>query len=139
MDRVESGEEVIIEHDEGATAKIMPVVGRVNRTAIGSLADQLDLSGGWDSTETNVDISADFGVTIVAKPFVRDVAEEVAEGLNERAAPADLSLPAYVADELAWFARAPANAAGVARLRSRDRSDAPSTEDILEAVWQSRP
>jgi antitoxin (DNA-binding transcriptional repressor) of toxin-antitoxin stability system len=42
-------------------AKIIPLVRRVNRTAVGSLAGRLDLSGDWDSPETNAEIAADFG------------------------------------------------------------------------------
>lgn len=43
-------------------AKIVPLVRRVNRTTIGSLAGQLDLSGDWDSPKTNDEIAASFGI-----------------------------------------------------------------------------
>jgi len=36
------------------------VVPVVNRTAIGPLAGQFDLPGGWDPPRTNADIAADF-------------------------------------------------------------------------------
>jgi hypothetical protein len=39
------------------------LVRRVNRTAIGSLAGRLDLSGDWDSPQTNAVIAADFGIS----------------------------------------------------------------------------
>jgi hypothetical protein len=38
------------------------LVRRVDRTAIGSLAGQLDLTGDWDSPATNAEIAADFGI-----------------------------------------------------------------------------
>lgn len=36
---------------------------RMNRTAIGLLADQLDVSGGWDSPGTDAEIATDFGIS----------------------------------------------------------------------------
>lgn len=62
IERVELGEEVIIDRAGTPVAKIVPLVRRVNRTAIGSLAGKVDLSGGWDSPETNAEIAADFGL-----------------------------------------------------------------------------
>jgi hypothetical protein len=56
---VERGKEVIIGRAAAAVTEIVPLTGRVNRTAIGSLAGQLDLSGDWDSPETNAEIAAD--------------------------------------------------------------------------------
>ena len=41
-------------------AKVVPLVRRVNRASIGSLAGHLDLSGDWDSAQTNAEIAADF-------------------------------------------------------------------------------
>jgi prevent-host-death family protein len=61
--RVESGQEVIIDRAGKPVAKIIPLVRRANRTAIGSLAGQLDLSGDWDSSRTNAEIADDFGIT----------------------------------------------------------------------------
>jgi prevent-host-death family protein len=61
IERVEHGEEIIIDRAGSPVAKIVPLVRRVNRTAIGSLAGQVDLSGDWDSSETNAEIAADFG------------------------------------------------------------------------------
>src|SRR4051794_13376691 len=43
IERVESGEEVIIDRAGVPVARIIPLSRRVNRTAIGSLAGQLDL------------------------------------------------------------------------------------------------
>jgi len=62
IERVEGGEEVFIDRAGTPVAKVVPLVRRVNRTAIGSLAGQLDLSGEWDSPQTNDDIADTFGV-----------------------------------------------------------------------------
>jgi prevent-host-death family protein len=62
IERVERGEEIIIDRAGKPVAKIIPLVREVNRTAIGSLAGQLDLTGNWDSPETNAEIAADFGI-----------------------------------------------------------------------------
>jgi prevent-host-death family protein len=62
IERVENGEEVIIDRAGKPVAKIIPLVRRVNRTTIGSLAGQLDLSGDWDSPQTNAEIAADFDI-----------------------------------------------------------------------------
>jgi len=62
IERVERGEEIIIDRAGTPVAKVVPLVRRVDRTAIGSLAGQLDLSGDWDSPRTNAEIAADFGI-----------------------------------------------------------------------------
>jgi prevent-host-death family protein len=62
IERVERGEEVIIDRAGTPVAKVVPLVRRVNRTTIGSLAGQLDLGGDWDSPQTNAEIAADFGI-----------------------------------------------------------------------------
>jgi prevent-host-death family protein len=62
IERVERGEEVIIDRAGTPVAKVVPLIRRANRTAIGSLAGQLDLTGDWDSPRTNADIAADFGI-----------------------------------------------------------------------------
>jgi hypothetical protein len=49
-----------------------------------------------------------------------------------------MSLSAYVARELADIAARPTNAEIVKRLKARDRSQGPSTADILEAVAEGR-
>jgi prevent-host-death family protein len=59
---VERGEEVIVDRAGVPVAKVVPLVRRVNRTAIGSLAGQVDLSGDWDSPQTHAEIAADFGL-----------------------------------------------------------------------------
>jgi len=70
--------------------------------------------------------------------YIRDVADEVAETLKERAAAAGMSLSAYVARELATIASRPTNAEIVQRLKNRDRSAGPSTAEIVQAVQDSR-
>jgi prevent-host-death family protein len=63
IERVERGEEVIIDRAGTPVAKIVPLIRRANRTAVGSLAGRLDLSGDWDSPETNAEIAAEFGIS----------------------------------------------------------------------------
>ena len=70
--------------------------------------------------------------------YIRDVADEVADTLKERAAAEGKSLSAYVGAELAKIAARPTNAEIVARLRARDRSAGPSTDEIIQAVQAGR-
>lgn len=63
IERVAGGEEVIIDRAGTPVAKIVPLVRRVDRTSVGSLAGQVDLSGDWDSPQTNAEIAADFGIS----------------------------------------------------------------------------
>jgi hypothetical protein len=70
--------------------------------------------------------------------YVRDVPTEVTETLKRRAAAEGKSLSAYVAGELSRIASRPTNAEIVERLRRLDRSQGPSTPDIVEALGQSR-
>jgi len=70
--------------------------------------------------------------------YIRDVSEEVAETLKQRAAAQGKSLSAYVGAELAKIAARPTNDEIVARLRTRDRSDGPTTEEIVAAVQADR-
>ena len=70
--------------------------------------------------------------------YVRDVPDEVTQTLKERAAAEGKSLSAYVAAELGRIAARPTNAEIVARLRDRDRTEGPSTTDIVEALRESR-
>lgn len=62
IERVEHGEEIFIDRAGTPVAKVVPLVRRAHRTAIGSLAGQLDLSGDWDSAATNAAIAAEFGL-----------------------------------------------------------------------------
>jgi len=63
IERVEHGEEIFIDRAGTPVAKIIPLVRRANRTAVGSLAGQLDLSGDWDSPQANAEIAADSGIS----------------------------------------------------------------------------
>jgi prevent-host-death family protein len=62
IERVERGEEIIIDRAGTPVARVVPLVRQTNRTAIGSLAGQVDLSSDWDSPQTNAEIATDFGV-----------------------------------------------------------------------------
>jgi hypothetical protein len=70
--------------------------------------------------------------------YIREVSEEVAETLKQRAAAQGMSLSAYVGAELARIAARPTNDEIVARLRARDRSDGPTTDEIVGAVQADR-
>ncbi len=70
--------------------------------------------------------------------YIRDVSEEVATTLKERAAAEGKSLSAYVAAELTKIAARPTNAQIAATLRDRDRSAGPTSDEILEAVQAAR-
>jgi len=70
--------------------------------------------------------------------YIRDVTEEVAETLKQRAAAQGKSLSAYVGAELAKLAARPTNEEIVARLRARDRSNGPTTDEIVAAVQADR-
>ncbi len=70
--------------------------------------------------------------------YIRDVSDDVAETLKERAAAEGKSLSAYVGAELTKIAVRPTNAQVVARLRERDRSAGPTPDEILEAVRDGR-
>jgi plasmid stability protein len=70
--------------------------------------------------------------------YIRDVSEDVAETLKERAAAEGKSLSAYVGAELTKIASRPTNAQVAARLRERDRSAGPTADEILEAVRAGR-
>lgn len=64
IERVQSGEEIIFDRGGVSVAKIIPLAHMVNRTAVSALAGQLDLTGDWDSAETNAEIAADFGASV---------------------------------------------------------------------------
>lgn len=70
--------------------------------------------------------------------YIRDVSEDVAEKLKQRAAAEGRSLSAYVGAELAKMAARPTNAEIVARLKARDRSSGPSAKQIVAAVQAGR-
>lgn len=70
--------------------------------------------------------------------YIRDVSDDVAATLKERAAAGGMSLSAYVAAELTKIATRPTNDQIVARLRARDRSNGPSTAEIVAAVQAGR-
>ena len=77
-------------------------------------------------------------VDVMATMHIRDVPEDVAATLKERAATEGKSLSAYVAAELARIAARPTNAQIIDRLRARDRSTGPSSGYIVAAVQAGR-
>ncbi|RKT77878.1 hypothetical protein DFJ68_1307 [Terracoccus luteus] len=70
--------------------------------------------------------------------YIRDVSDDVADILKERAAAEGKSLSAFVGAELTKIATRPTNAQIVARLRERDRSGGPTADEILEVVQAGR-
>lgn len=74
----------------------------------------------------------------MATLYIRDVSEEVAKALKERAASEGKSLSAYVGAELAKISTRPTNSEIVARLKARDRTTGPTSEDIVAAVAAGR-
>lgn len=70
--------------------------------------------------------------------YIRDVSDQVAETLKARAAAEGKSLSAYVGAELTRFAARPTNAQVAARLRERDRSSGPTSEEILAELEAGR-
>ena len=70
--------------------------------------------------------------------YIREVSEAVAETLKQRAAAQGKSLSAYVGAELAKIAARPTNEEIVARLRARDRSNGPTSDEIVAAVEADR-
>lgn len=71
--------------------------------------------------------------------YIRDISDDVAATLKERAAAAGTSLSAYVGAELSKIAGRPTNEEIVARLRARDRSGGPTSDDIVAAMHAGRP
>jgi len=70
--------------------------------------------------------------------YIRDVSDQVAETLKARAAAEGKSLSAYVGAELTRFAARPTNAQVAARLRERDRSIGPTSQEILQELQAGR-
>jgi|BarGraIncu01122A_1022018.scaffolds.fasta_scaffold08278_2 antitoxin FitA len=69
---------------------------------------------------------------------IRDVSDDVAATLKERAAAEGKSLSAYVAAELAKIAARPTIEQIVARLKARDRANGPTPDEIIAAVRAGR-
>ena len=74
----------------------------------------------------------------MATLYIRDVSDDVAAILKERAASEGMSLSAYVAGELTRIAARPTNEQIVTRLRRRNRTGGPTTGDIVAAVQAGR-
>ncbi len=70
--------------------------------------------------------------------YIRDVPEDVAETLKQRAAERGQSLSAFLNGQLSQIANRPTNEALVERLRARNRANAVTTGRILDELHQSR-
>jgi prevent-host-death family protein len=62
IERVESGEEIIISRAGNPVAKLVPLAPKVRRTGRGSLRGRLAVAEDWDSAEVNETIARDFGL-----------------------------------------------------------------------------
>jgi prevent-host-death family protein len=62
IERVESGEEIIISRAGHPVAKVVPLHQRVARSGRGSLRGKLVVTPDWDSEEVNQAIASDFGM-----------------------------------------------------------------------------
>lgn len=62
IERVESGEEIIISRAGHPVAKVVPLRRSVVRTGRGSLRGSLVIAEDWDSDEVNEAIAGDFGL-----------------------------------------------------------------------------
>ncbi|GAA4177216.1 antitoxin [Gryllotalpicola koreensis] len=70
--------------------------------------------------------------------YIRDVDSTAIEVLKARAAAAGMSLSAYVGGEIVKMAKRPTNAEVAERLRTMDRTNGPTREEILKALHESR-
>ena len=70
--------------------------------------------------------------------YIRDVPDDVAETLKQRAAARGQSLSAYVTAELKQIASRPTNAEIIDRLRAMDRTSGPGREEILAEIAANR-
>lgn len=77
-------------------------------------------------------------IGLMATLYIRDVADEVAQELRERATAEGTSLSTYVGRELSKLAARPTNADVVARLKARDRSGGPTSTEIAVEVRAGR-
>ena len=62
IDRVEHGEEIVINRAGHPVAKVVPFPSAANRTGRGMLAGMLVLEDDWDSDAVNEAIARDFGL-----------------------------------------------------------------------------
>lgn len=61
IDRVERGEQVVINRAGRPVAKVIPFPTKVRRRGRGSLAGRIELVDDWDSPTVNAEIARDFG------------------------------------------------------------------------------
>lgn len=63
IERVESGEEIVISRAGHPVAKVVPLRRSVARTGRGSLRERLVIAEDWDCDGVNQAIADDFGLT----------------------------------------------------------------------------
>lgn len=63
IERVEHGEEIVINRAGKPAARVVPFPRRVRRSGRGSLKGALVLADDWDSPEVNEEIAREFGMT----------------------------------------------------------------------------
>jgi prevent-host-death family protein len=61
VERVESGEEVVIARAGRPVARLVPLGRRTKPRVLGSLRGQIRMAPDWDSPEVNAEIARDFG------------------------------------------------------------------------------
>lgn len=64
VERVERGEEVIINRAGTPVAKVVPLTGSIRRRGRGMLRNRLHLAEDWDSGGVNDGIADDFGADL---------------------------------------------------------------------------
>lgn len=62
IERVESGEEIVISRAGHPVAKVVPLRRAVARTGRGSLRETLVVAPDWDSDEVNEQVAVEFGL-----------------------------------------------------------------------------
>jgi prevent-host-death family protein len=62
IERVESGEEIVISRAGHPVAKVVPLHQRATRGGRGSLRGKLVVTRDWDSEQVNLAIANDFGM-----------------------------------------------------------------------------
>lgn len=60
LERVERGEEIVINRSGHPVAKVIPLPSRANRVSFGTFAESLTLDDDWDSPESNAQLAADW-------------------------------------------------------------------------------
>lgn len=62
IERVERGDEVVINRAGTPVAKVIPFPAKAQRRGRGSLAGRISYADDWDSPKVNAEIAGDFGL-----------------------------------------------------------------------------